>query len=94
MRRLIRLAEVLSTTGLSRSRVYDLIKQQKFPAAIHSPLFLRQSVWDADSIVTWVEQRIAEAEDATPERQEVGQRLLEARKRKAAAGGAAVEVSP
>lgn len=85
MKRLIRLPEVLSTTGLSRSRVYDLIKQHKFPPAIHSPLFIRQSVWDADLVQDWVAQRIAEAAHATPERQEVGQRLLEAKKRKAAA---------
>lgn len=80
MKRLIRLPEVISTTGLSRSTIYALSKAGKFPKGI--PTGPRTTCWDSDAVAAWVSARIAQAGQETAERMETGRRLLEARKRK------------
>lgn len=56
-RRLIRLPEVLSRTGLSRSEWYRLMTLGRAPAAI--PLGERIRAWDECEISAWIESRIA-----------------------------------
>lgn len=80
VKRLIRLPEVISTTGLSRSTIYALSKVGKFPKGI--PTGPRTTCWDSDAVAAWVNARIAQAGQETAGRMETGRRLLEARKRK------------
>ena len=82
MKRLIRLPEVISITGLSRSSIYAQIKAGKFPAPIS--IGPRMSAWDSDLIEAWVSERIAESDKGAADRLAVGRRLLEARMRKGA----------
>ena len=77
MKRLIRLPEVISTTGLSRSEIYRLESVGRFPKRV--PLSDRMTTWDADEIQEWVRARIAEREDATKKRAAVGKQLTAAR---------------
>lgn len=77
MKRLIRLPEVQSMTGLSRSEIYRLEALAKFPKRV--PLSERMTTWDADEIQAWVAARIAEREVTAKKRAEVGKRLVDAR---------------
>lgn len=60
-RKLVRLADVLEITGLSRSQVYALIQRQEF---IKPVKICRSSRWPLDAVLGWVDLRIAER-DAT-----------------------------
>jgi len=55
--RLIRLREVLAITGLSRSHVYNLATQGKFPAPLK--LSERSSAWILAEVNGWINERIA-----------------------------------
>ncbi|GAP67258.1 prophage regulatory protein [Mizugakiibacter sediminis] len=55
--RLLRLPEVIRTTGLSRSSIYDLIAQGRFPRPI--PLTASARAWDSREIEIWIAERIA-----------------------------------
>ena len=56
MTKLIRLPEVLNRTGISRSLVYKLIKEDKFPKQVNtSP---RTSGWLEHEIDEWIEERV------------------------------------
>lgn len=55
--RFIRLPEVIHTTGLSRSTIYDLISRQQFPAQIS--LGGKNVAWLASEIDGWMNDRIA-----------------------------------
>jgi prophage regulatory protein len=77
MKRLIRLAEVRSVTGLSRTSVYRLEAEGAFPKRI--PLSAFAVAWDADEVQGWVESRIAEREKRLRQRAAVGKRLAKAR---------------
>ena len=56
MTKLIRLPEVLNRTGISRSLVYKLIKEDSFPKQINtSP---RTSGWLESEIDEWIEERV------------------------------------
>lgn len=77
MKRLIRLPEVQSTTGLSRSEIYRLEGAGKFPRRV--PLSERMTTWDCDEIQAWVAARISEREATASKRAEVGRRLVAAR---------------
>lgn len=55
--RLLRLPEVIRTTGLARSSIYDLIRLERFPAPV--PLTATARAWRSDEIAEWIEQRIA-----------------------------------
>lgn len=53
----LRLPEVKTRTGLSRSTIYALIGQSKFPR--HIPLGLRCVGWLESEIDAWIETRAA-----------------------------------
>lgn len=54
-----RLPDVMAQTGLSRSTIYDLISQEKFPSQIN--LGPRAVGWVASEVVEWIEERIDES---------------------------------
>ena len=55
--RLLRLPEVLSRTGLSRSTLYRLLKAGVFPAPI-SVLHTRCRAWIEDEVQAWVDEQV------------------------------------
>ena len=55
--RFVRLKELITIIGLSRSTVYALIAKDKFPKPIH--LTARTSVWRLSIIMEWAESRLA-----------------------------------
>jgi prophage regulatory protein len=55
--RFIRLRELLTRVPLSRTRIYELIKEGRFPAAIK--LSERASAWDAAWVEQWLDERRA-----------------------------------
>jgi prophage regulatory protein len=58
--RLIRLPEVISRTGLSRSSIYRLEKQGRFVPRVR--LSDRATAWNLDQVTAWIEARpLAEA---------------------------------
>lgn len=61
--RIIRLPEVVSNVGISRSTIYSKIKDGTFPAPIqHS----RRAVgWPVAVIEKWIEERIADSKGGT-----------------------------
>lgn len=58
-RALLRLQQVQAITGLSRSSIYKLISESKFPSAI--ALHGRAVAWDSQAVDAWIESRIAAA---------------------------------
>ncbi len=56
--RFIRLPEVISTCGLSRSTIYDLISREQFPSQIS--LGGKNVAWLASEIDDWMQARIAQ----------------------------------
>ena len=56
--RLIRLNEVISRTGLSRSRIYQYINEDKFPANVS--LGGRSVAWVDSEISAWIENVIGQ----------------------------------
>lgn len=64
MKRLLRLPEVLSRAGVSRSYVYDGVKTGRFPKPVK--VTERTSAWVESEIQEWIDQRIAER-DAGPD---------------------------
>lgn len=54
--KIIRLPEVKSRTGLSRSSIYAFMKAGTFPASIR--LGRRSIGWQESVITSWIEQRI------------------------------------
>lgn len=77
MKRLIRLREVLSCTGLSRSEIYRLESEGRFPRRV--PLGERTTTWASDEVESWVRMRIEEREKAVEQRRAIGRRLTDAR---------------
>lgn len=57
--RLVKLREVLHITGLSRSRLYVLVKEGKFPAPIAIGEGSRARGWVGSRIDEWVMRAIA-----------------------------------
>lgn len=55
--RFIRLPEVLYTTGLSRSTVYEMMRRQQFPAQVS--LGGKNVAWLASEVEQWMDERIA-----------------------------------
>lgn len=53
--RIIRIREVMSMTGLSRSSIYAAIKQGTFPAQLK--LSTRSSGWLESEVIQWRETR-------------------------------------
>lgn len=56
--RFMRLPEVISTCGLSRSTIYDLISRDQFPSQIS--LSGKNVAWLASEIDRWMQSRIAQ----------------------------------
>lgn len=56
--RFLRLPEVISTCGLSRSTIYDLINREQFPSQIS--LGGKNVAWLASEIDDWMQSRIAQ----------------------------------
>lgn len=56
--RLIRLAEVMSRTGLSRPYVYKLVSAGRFPAYVKVG---SATTWIESEIESWIESRISES---------------------------------
>jgi len=54
--RFIRLPEVQHLTGLSKSLIYLLIKQGKFPKQVE--LNKRTAAWLESEIISWIEDRL------------------------------------
>ena len=61
-RRFLRLPAVLARVGLSRSRIYELIGEGRFPKQIR--LSDRASAWDSRAIDAWMSTRIAASREA------------------------------
>lgn len=58
MTSLLRLPAVRERTGLSRSKIYEMMGEGKFPKPIkHSE---RVNVWPSDQVDAWIAARIAE----------------------------------
>lgn len=55
--RFLRLPEVMSLTGLSRSSVYLAVNRGTFPAPVK--LGARAIGWSASAVETWLSQRLA-----------------------------------
>jgi len=54
---LIRLEEVKARTGLSRSAIYSLVQESKFPKIIK--LGERTSTWSNNAVSAWIEEKKA-----------------------------------
>ena len=54
---IIRLPEVINKSGLSRSAIYDLISQDKFPKQIK--LTSRSSGWIEAEISQWIDDKVS-----------------------------------
>ena len=52
-KRLIRLPDVLDSTGLGKTRIYQLIKEGKFPTAVK--LGTRHVAWVEEEVQQWIE---------------------------------------
>lgn len=62
---LIRLEEVIKRTGLSRSWIYRLIDENRFPAQVK--LGGRAMAFVESEIDQWIENRITESRGGKPE---------------------------
>ena len=56
--RLIKLKEVLTITGLSRSHTYALAQRGEFPRPVK--LTERSSAWVQAEVLNWIDSRIAQ----------------------------------
>ncbi|AFT71460.1 Phage transcriptional regulator, AlpA [Alloalcanivorax dieselolei B5] len=56
--RIMRLKEVMDTTGLKRSAIYKAISEGRFPKQVS--LGARAAGWVADEIESWIMERIEE----------------------------------
>ncbi len=63
--RLLRLPDVIRSTGLARSSIYDAIAAGRFPRPV--PLTATARAWRSDEIERWIVDRIA-ARDAKPQK--------------------------
>ncbi|HAU95169.1 TPA: helix-turn-helix transcriptional regulator [Serratia marcescens] len=61
--RFIRLPEVLYTTGLSRSTVYEMMSRRQFPAQVS--LGGKNVAWLASEVELWMDERIANRHQGT-----------------------------
>ncbi|MEM7618391.1 MAG: AlpA family transcriptional regulator [Pseudomonadota bacterium] len=60
MPRLLKLPEVMSITGLSRSSIYAFIQQEKFPSPVS--LGARAVAWVEPEINEWIQNKIQKRE--------------------------------
>lgn len=57
LRSFLRIKQVIATTGMSRSWLYEAVKRGDFPAPI--ALGARAVAWDAADIAAWQQERIS-----------------------------------
>lgn len=62
MTTLLRLPVVKERTGLSRSRIYELLDSGRFPRPVK--LSGRINAWPDNEVADWITERIAEREAA------------------------------
>ena len=55
--RLLRLPEVISTTGLSRASIYNYMAEGKFPPSVS--IGARAVAWPSNDVTQWVSDRIS-----------------------------------
>lgn len=55
MTRMLRIPDVITATGLSRTRIYELERMGKFPE--RRKLSERATAWRSDDIDAWIESR-------------------------------------
>jgi prophage regulatory protein len=55
--RLLRFPDVKHLTGLSRSAIYEMVKQGIFPAPVR--VGTRAVAWSSGDIAAWIEDRIS-----------------------------------
>ena len=60
--RIMRLKEVMDTTGLGQSYIYKLIADGVFPKPV--PLGARATGWVSDEVESWILERIGERDQA------------------------------
>lgn len=60
-RHLMRLPDVMKTTGLCRSSIYQGMADGTFPAS--TKIGLRAVGWDSDRVFDWRDARLADADD-------------------------------
>jgi prophage regulatory protein len=53
----IRLRDVMSSTGLSRSTIYELMAKDAFPKQIH--LTPKSVAWSAEEVLAWQKAKLA-----------------------------------
>ena len=58
--RLVRLPEVEAMTGCKKSTIYELMRAGRFPKSVR--LNARMVAWSENAVLTWVNARIAEAQ--------------------------------
>ncbi|WP_273890236.1 helix-turn-helix transcriptional regulator [Serratia marcescens] len=63
--RFIRLPEVLYTTGLSRSTVYEMMSRKQFPVQVS--LGGKNVAWLASEVDQWMDERIANRHQGSAE---------------------------
>lgn len=61
-KRLIRLIDVMTLTGLSRASIYNYIKADIFPPPAK---FGKSSLWEYNEIQAWIKQRLQERDNKT-----------------------------
>ncbi len=57
-KRLLRLPEVMSKTGLKQSQIYEMARQGEFPGPVS--LSPRVTTWVEEEVDQWISERIAE----------------------------------
>ena len=72
---LLRLNDVRALTGMGKTLIYRLIKNNQFPRQIH-PAGARMSTWRKSEIENWIEEQASKPRDlpVTPARQSVAKR--------------------
>lgn len=62
MQRLVRLPEIMARTSLSRSTIYTMMGEGRFPRPVK--LNLRSNGWIESEVNAWLDSRIADREAA------------------------------
>lgn len=57
-KKLVRLAGVKSRTGLGKTKIYQLIRENKFPRPVH-PADSRLSAWASLEIDAWIDEQVS-----------------------------------
>lgn len=63
--RLLRLPEVVSITGISKSTIYELMRKGQFPR--HVKINRRMTAWTESAVLQWVQDRINDAQAPHPD---------------------------